>query len=162
MVCVDLKMVNFLLGQQSGYTKSPCFPCLWYSRAKDQHYVKKDWPLRTKLKPGVKNVVVISLVSNALDKEGKCFEYFRNLFSGISRAKEKMGILDGLDFGKLVRIFISSNQWMMFNQEPRHLSNQWFRMSLGIENHTTRASWWADTKLQGAWCQYEYKNAFSS
>ena len=27
-ICVDLKMVNFLLGQQSGFTKYPCFLCL--------------------------------------------------------------------------------------------------------------------------------------
>ena len=27
VICVDLKMVNFLLGQQSGYTKFPCFLC---------------------------------------------------------------------------------------------------------------------------------------
>ena len=25
VICLDLKMVNFLLGQQSGYTKFPCF-----------------------------------------------------------------------------------------------------------------------------------------
>ena len=25
VVCVDIKMVNFLLGQQSGFTKFPCF-----------------------------------------------------------------------------------------------------------------------------------------
>ncbi|CAH0552824.1 unnamed protein product [Brassicogethes aeneus] len=34
IICVDLKMVNFLLGQQSGYTKYPCFICLWDSRVK--------------------------------------------------------------------------------------------------------------------------------
>jgi hypothetical protein len=33
VICVDLKMVNFLFGQQSGYTKYPCFLCLWESRA---------------------------------------------------------------------------------------------------------------------------------
>ena len=27
-ICVDLKMMNFLLGQQTGYTKYPCFMCL--------------------------------------------------------------------------------------------------------------------------------------
>jgi hypothetical protein len=32
VICVDLKMVNFLLGQQSGYTKYLCFYCLWDSR----------------------------------------------------------------------------------------------------------------------------------
>ena len=32
VICVNLKMVNFLLGQQSGYTKLPCFLCPWDSR----------------------------------------------------------------------------------------------------------------------------------
>lgn len=29
MICVDLKIVNFLLGQQSGYTKYLCYLFLW-------------------------------------------------------------------------------------------------------------------------------------
>jgi len=37
-ICVDLKMVNFLVGQQSGYTKYPCFICFWDSRAKQDHW----------------------------------------------------------------------------------------------------------------------------
>ena len=41
VICVDLKMVNFLLAQQSGYTKYPCFIGLWDSRDKAQHWVKK-------------------------------------------------------------------------------------------------------------------------
>ena len=27
IICVDLKMINFLLGEQSGYTMFPCFLC---------------------------------------------------------------------------------------------------------------------------------------
>ena len=54
VICVDLKMVNFRLVQQSAYTKFPCFLCLWDSRAKDQHYVKKE--------PGGKNVMANPLV----------------------------------------------------------------------------------------------------
>jgi len=46
VICVDLNMVNFLLGQQSGYTKYPCFLCLWESRAKHEHWARKDWPPR--------------------------------------------------------------------------------------------------------------------
>ena len=46
MICVDLKMVNFLLGQQSGYTKYPCFVRLWDSRASHEHWIRKEWPLR--------------------------------------------------------------------------------------------------------------------
>ena len=33
IIRVDLKMVGFLLGLQGGYTKFPCFICLWDSRA---------------------------------------------------------------------------------------------------------------------------------
>lgn len=38
LICVDLKMVNFLLGQQSGFTKFPCFLCYWDSRARSEHW----------------------------------------------------------------------------------------------------------------------------
>ena len=31
-ICVDLKMVNLLLGQQSSFTKYPCFLYMWDSR----------------------------------------------------------------------------------------------------------------------------------
>ena len=50
-ICVDFKMVNFLLGQQSGYTKYPCFICLWDSRSKENHYILKNWPPRTEMIP---------------------------------------------------------------------------------------------------------------
>ena len=46
VICVDLKMVNFLLGQQRGDTKYPCFLCYWDSRGKANHWTKKDWPAR--------------------------------------------------------------------------------------------------------------------
>ena len=42
LLCVDLKMVKFLLGQQSGYTKYPRFICLWDSCARIDHWVKKE------------------------------------------------------------------------------------------------------------------------
>jgi len=38
LICADLKMVNFLLGQQGGYVKYLCFLFLWDSRADDQHW----------------------------------------------------------------------------------------------------------------------------
>ena len=37
IICVNYKVVNFLLRLQSGYTKFPYFLCLWDSRAKDKH-----------------------------------------------------------------------------------------------------------------------------
>ena len=38
IIFVDLKMVNFLLGKQGGYTKYPFFLCVRYSLAKDKHW----------------------------------------------------------------------------------------------------------------------------
>lgn len=54
MVCGDLKVISMLLGQQKGFTKFPCFICEWDSRARNQHWSQKQWPLRTTLIPGIK------------------------------------------------------------------------------------------------------------
>ena len=43
-ICGDLKIVSVILGLQAGYTKYPCFPCLWDSRTDDRHYVQITWP----------------------------------------------------------------------------------------------------------------------
>ncbi|GFU90785.1 uncharacterized protein TNCV_4870171 [Trichonephila clavipes] len=40
-ICGYLKVIFMLLGQQSGYTKFPCFLCEWNSRDRKQHYVKQ-------------------------------------------------------------------------------------------------------------------------
>ena len=61
VICVDLKMVNFLLGQ-GGYTKYPCFICLLDSRAKSEHWTRKYWPPREALVPGSRNVINTPLV----------------------------------------------------------------------------------------------------
>ena len=42
LICVDLKIVNFLLGQQEGHTKYPCFLCYWDSRGNEEHWVRKE------------------------------------------------------------------------------------------------------------------------
>ncbi|KAI6648441.1 hypothetical protein LOD99_8231 [Oopsacas minuta] len=62
LICVDLKMANFLLGQQGGYTKYPCFICLCESRARKDHWVNKVGPLRTDLTIGVANILYEPLV----------------------------------------------------------------------------------------------------
>ena len=56
-IFVDFKMVNFLLGQQGGYTKYPCFLCFCDSRASTQHWVKKHWPGQEDLAVGDKNII---------------------------------------------------------------------------------------------------------
>src|SRR6218665_3798737 len=56
VICVELKMVNFLLGQQGGYTKYLCFLCYWDSRATSAHWVKKDWTPRNSFMRGDGNI----------------------------------------------------------------------------------------------------------
>lgn len=122
-ICVDLKMVNILLGQQSGYTKFPCFICLWDSRAKQEHWVKKDWPLRKNMKPGKHNIVQNSLVARdkiilpplhiklgimkqfvkSLDKDGDCFSYICQKFPQLTIEKIKGGIFDGPQIRQLTK-----------------------------------------------------------
>lgn len=122
-ICVDLKMVNILLGQQSGYTKFPCFICLWDSRAKEEHWVRKNWPLREHMTPGQQNIVQNSLVARdriilpplhiklgimkqfvkALDKNGNCFSYICHKFPQLTMEKIKAGIFDGPQIRQLTK-----------------------------------------------------------
>ena len=51
-VCGDLKIATMILGQQSGFTKNPCFLCLCDSRDRQNHYVKKIWLTRADLNQG--------------------------------------------------------------------------------------------------------------
>ena len=52
----DFKKVTFVMGLQGGYTKFPCFLCLWDSRNDSAHYIKRDWPQRTEFTAGRNNV----------------------------------------------------------------------------------------------------------
>ena len=95
-ICVDLKMVNFLLGQQSGFTKYLYFLCMWDSRDWAQHYTKKDWPLQKELVLSKERNIIndplfdrdrilfpplhiklglIKQFTKALDKDGDCITY---------------------------------------------------------------------------------------
>lgn len=123
LICVDLKMVNFLLGQQGGYTKYPCFLCYWDSRAKEEHWVRKEWPSRNSLIPGDKNIINEPLVDRkniilpplhiklglmkqfvkALDHTGDCFGYICSNFPSLSDEKKKAGIFDGPQIRTLLK-----------------------------------------------------------
>ena len=116
-ICVDLNMVNILLGQQSGFTKYPCFLCMWDSRDRAQHYTKKDWPLQEELVPcKERNVInrilipqlhiklgLIKQFTKALDKDGDCFIYLCQGFPGLTMEKLKAGIFDGPQIRQLIR-----------------------------------------------------------
>ena len=112
-VCVDYKMVKFLLGKQEGYTKYPCFLCYWDRPAITQHWVKKGWSAREDLAVGDKNIINEPLVGRdriilpplhiklglmkhlvkALDKHGDCFNYFVKKLPGLSMEKMKQEFL---------------------------------------------------------------------
>lgn len=114
-LCGDLKILTIFLGQQSGFTKFPCYLCLWDSRDRENHFVKKNWPTRTSFTPGSRNVIHESLVDpskilipplhiklglmkqfvKALDKSGACFGYLVDKFPKLSEAKLKEGVFDG-------------------------------------------------------------------
>lgn len=55
-ICGDLKVITILLGQQSGYTKNPCYICMWDSRARQEHW-------RKSLEPGSFNILKKTLVN---------------------------------------------------------------------------------------------------
>jgi hypothetical protein len=122
VICVDLNVVNFLLGQQSGYTKYPCFLCHWDSRAKHEHWVRKYWPPREYMVIGGKNVINKPLVARdriilpplhikvglmtqfvkALNKDGSCIEYIAYKLPGLTMEKLKAGIFDGSQIRQLI------------------------------------------------------------
>lgn len=122
MICGDLKVTCMLLGQQGGFTKFPCFLCEWDSRARDQHWCRKNWPVRESLKPGEKNILRKNLVDpknillpplhiklglmkqfvKALPKDGPCFKYLCQKFPKLSEAKLKEGVFVGPDIRKMM------------------------------------------------------------
>ena len=111
MIWVDFKLVNFLLGQQSGFTKYPCFIYACDSRDRPQHYVKKEWSTREQLVPGARNVINEPLVdqgkilippkntklglmkqfTKALDRDGRCFNYLCRAFPRLTIGKHQVG-----------------------------------------------------------------------
>ena len=122
-ICVDLKMVNFLLGQQSGYTKYPCFLCLWDSRARNEHWTTKQWAPRNEMKLGEQNVINRPLVARekiilpplhiklglmkqfvkSLNRDGTCFRYLCSKFSAMSMEKIKAGVFNGPQIRQLIK-----------------------------------------------------------
>ena len=108
-------MVGFLLELHGGYTKFPCFLCLWDSKARTEHRIKKDWPARSELIPGSLDVLAPPLVERskivfsplhiklgiikqfvkALEEDVDCFKYIYMKFPGPTIEKLKGGIFDG-------------------------------------------------------------------
>lgn len=116
LLCGDLKIITILLGQQSGFTKYPCFLCEWDSRAREQHYVKYDWPARNILEIGSKNNLkknllpvekillpplhiklglIKQLVKAMKAKNSVAFAYLSEKFPKLSDAKINEGVFNG-------------------------------------------------------------------
>ena len=111
----DFKMVAFLMGPQGGFTKFPCYLCLWESRNTALHYEKRNWPLRTGCEVGAHNVkqellvepkkvlmpllhIKLGLIKQyvkLLDPEGEAMKHIEELFPKLSEAKIKAGVLVG-------------------------------------------------------------------
>lgn len=122
-LCGDLKVIALVLGLQLGYTKFCCFLCEWDSRDRKNHYIKKEWPPRKGLTPGIKNVlhqplvdsekvllpplhIKLGLMKNfvkAMDREGEGFSYLKSKFPRISEAKIKEGIFVGPQIRELLK-----------------------------------------------------------
>ena len=114
IICVDLKMVNFLLSQQKGFTKFPCYLCMWDSRARNQHWIQKEWPIRKTLTVGMQNIVNEPIVSHnkivfpplhlklgfmkqfvkALKTDSDCIQYIITSLPGLSIEKKKAGVFN--------------------------------------------------------------------
>lgn len=123
-ICTDFKIVTIILGQQSGFTKYPCFICEWDSRDREHHYVKKHWTVRKKLIPGDKNILLPQLVDSSkiilpplhiklgLIKQfvkamkiqnSNAFIYLSTKFPKLSEAKIKEGMFDGPQIRQLLK-----------------------------------------------------------
>ena len=135
---------NHIVGSTRGYTKYPCFLCLWDSRAKNEHWIREQWPKRHEFTVGEKNICNESLVFpdkvilpplhiklglmkqyiKSLDKGGVCFKYICQKFSFLSYEKIKAGVFDGPKIRQLLKDkqFIETmspeekNGWIAFSQ----------------------------------------------
>ena len=118
-----------LTGLQQGYTKFCCFLCLWDSRARTEHYVRKHWPARDEIEQGKHNFKQKPLLQSNrihlpplhiklglfkqfvkdLDKDFFAFAYLAKKFPSLSKGKIKEGIFIGPKFEKFYLIKLSTH-----------------------------------------------------
>ena len=119
----NIKVIGLLLAQQSGFTNYPSFLCEWDIRARNEHWIKKNWKPRENLEPGSKNVIHDSLIDpakvflpslhvklglmkqfvKALNQDGKSFKSICEKFVDLSDGKLKEGIFEGPKIKQLMR-----------------------------------------------------------
>lgn len=118
-ICGDLKIIRFLLGQQQGNTKMPCFLCEWCHSDK---WKKIQYDRRTSFRIGSKNIVAQKLVDPRdvllpplhiklglmtqfainLKTDGKAVKFLKNKFRYLSQAKIDAGIFNGPEIRALM------------------------------------------------------------
>lgn len=142
--CGDLKVIGLVLGLQGGYTRHPCFLCLWNSRADARHFTDEIWPSRTLFRIGQENVIEASLIEpknillpplhiklglmklfvKALEKRGsESYKYLSRRFPHLSDAKLKEGVFIGPDIRKLFKdkefleslVGVEKEAWLAFH-----------------------------------------------
>ena len=122
-LCGDLKVVALLMGLQQGYTKYMCFLCEWDSRAREMHYMMKEWTHRQNVAIGEKNIqhpalveaqkimlpplhIKLGLMKNfvkAIDRTLPAFRYLHEKFPRLSEAKIKEGVFVGPQIRELFK-----------------------------------------------------------
>jgi hypothetical protein len=123
-ICRDLKVVSLLMGLRNGNAK--IFLCEWGSRAKNLHYLKRDWLQRKTLKFRAKDVqnpalaewhkillpplhITLGLMENfvkAMDRTGSAFKYLTEKFPRLSEAKIKVVFCGSSDPQALQRRYV--------------------------------------------------------
>ena len=119
----DFKMVAFFMGLQQGFTKFPCYLCLWDRRNTNFHYNKRNWPPRSSYDIETHNVKYTPLVEpkkvllpplhiklglikqfvKKLNAESDASKHIQELFPKLSEAKVKSGIFMGPQVKRLMK-----------------------------------------------------------
>ena len=143
----DFKMIAFLMGMQRGFTKYPCYFCLWDSRDTKACYQKQVWPKLEEFVVGEKDVENIPLINQkkvllpplhiklglikqfvkALDKDGAAYKYFQNLFPKLSEAKAKGGVF----IGPQLKLILKSDEFLETLSAVE--KNAWIRFAAVVQ-----------------------------
>lgn len=129
-IVADLKVIALLMGLQSGYTKYPCFLCLWDSRTRDQHYVKDTCPNRSNYTPGQYNVksfplvarnriilpplhIKLGLMTNFIKAIARTNQDAINFLDSMFPRLSRMKVQEGIFVGPQIRKILHSNEFEM-------------------------------------------------
>ncbi|GAB0089264.1 hypothetical protein DMENIID0001_037820 [Sergentomyia squamirostris] len=120
-ICSDYKVVSKLMGLKPGFPSFMCHLCLWNTRSRSEHYVRKEWPPREDFEVGkysiIETIVVppgkvlmaplhvkLGLVKNflkTLKTDSEAFTHYRRLFKELSDGKAHECNLTGPQIRKL-------------------------------------------------------------